>query len=209
MMFSKKTQGFSLLEMLTSVLIISLLVISSYLFAPKLINKAFDSRRKSDLDKIKNVLEMYYNFENRYPDELPDCGQPLSYGNQVLLTSFPCDPVTRQPYSYQTKKINTQSFRLYSMLANWDDPSVIKVGCQGGCGPDCLYNYGISSSNIGLISCSYVCAPGGGKTGTCEIYGDPITSLCPKLYYQDSSCNNECSDPKNRCENASGKNIPY
>jgi len=209
MLSLKKVQGFSLLELLTAVLIISLLIISSYIVAPKLIRKAFDARRKSDLDKIKNILEVYYNFENRYPDELPECGQPLSSGNQVLLPTFPCDPVTHEPYYYQTKKINSQSFRIYALLANSDDPSITKVGCQGGCGSDCEYNYGISSTNIGLLSCSYVCAPGGGSTGSCEIYGDPTVSLCPKLYYKDSTCSNECNKPINRCQNASGKNIPY
>ena len=209
MIFTSKSQGFSLMELLTAILIISLLTISSYLIIPKLIQKAFDSRRKTDLNKIKNVLEMYYNFENRYPDELPACGQPLIYGNQVLLQSIPCDPITHLPYSYQTKKINSQSFRVYAMLANSNDSSITKVGCQGGCGSNCLYNYGVSSSNISLISCSYVCAPGGGKTGFCEIYGDPTVSNCPVLYGKDSTCNNQCSDPKNRCENASGKNIPY
>lgn len=209
MRFSNKSRGFSILELLTTILIISLLTVSSYLVIPKLIKKAYDSRRKTDLDKIKNVLEIYYNNGYRYPDELPACGQPLTYGNQILLPSFPCDPITHQPYYYQTKKINSQSFRVYTILANSDDPSISRVGCQGGCGSDCVYNYGISSSNIGLISCSYVCAPGGGKTGDCEVYGDPTISMCPKLYYKDSTCNNECSDPKNRCENASGKNIPY
>lgn len=209
MRFLNKSRGFSLVELLTAVLVISLLIISSYLVIPRLIKRVFDSRRKSDLDKIKNSLEIYYNFENRYPDELPECGQPLSYGNQIILPSFPCDPLTRQPYYYQTKKINSQSFRIYAMLSNWDDPSVAQVGCQGGCGSDCSYNYGVSSSNIGLINCSYVCAPGGGKEGVCEIYGDPTTSLCPKLYYKDSTCNSECNDPANRCQNASGKSIPY
>ena len=209
MRFFNKSHGFSLIELLTSITLISILVIISYLVFPKLINKAIDSRRKTDLNKIKNVLEMYYNYENRYPDELPECGQPLSFGNQVLLPSFPCDPVTGQPYYYQTKKINSQSFWIYTLLSDWGDPSVVQVGCQGGCGSDCSYNYGISSSNIGLVACSYVCSPGGGKTGSCEIYGDPSTSQCPKLYYQDSTCNNECNKSINRCQNASGKNIPY
>lgn len=204
-----KSRGFSLMELLTAVIIISLLTLSSYLVIPKLISKAFDARRKSDLNKIKNSLEIYYNFENKYPNELPECGQPLLYGNQVILPAFPCDPITHQPYYYQTKKINTQSFRLYTMLSNWNDPSILRVGCQGGCGSDCVYNYGVSSSNVGLINCSYVCAPGGGKEGSCEIFGDPTVSKCPVLYGRDSTCNEECSDSKNRCQNASGKNIPY
>jgi len=59
MRFFNKSQGFSLLELLTSVIIISLLILLSYLVIPKLVNKALDSRRKTDLDKIKNVLEIF------------------------------------------------------------------------------------------------------------------------------------------------------
>lgn len=149
MRLSNKTLGFSLVELLIAIIIISLSVSASYLFIPKLITKAYDTRRKSDLDKIKKSLEVYYNYENHYPDKLPECGQPFIYGTQTILPSFPCDPVTKIPYHYQTKKIDSESFRLYAMLGNWDDSSVYRVGCQGGCGSDCLYNYGISSSNIG------------------------------------------------------------
>lgn len=51
----------------------------------------------------------------------------------------------------------------------------------------------------------YVCAPGGGQSGSCEVYADPERSECPKVYTNNPTCNNECSDPHNRCKNSSGK----
>jgi Tfp pilus assembly protein PilE len=201
----KKSRSFSLFEILITVLLLSALIVTSYLAIPKLIEKAYDARRKADLNKIKTNLEIYYDFAKEFPATLPDCGQPLFYRTQILISSFPCDPVTKLPYYYQTKSGNTQSFRLYAILANSQDVSIAKVGCLGGCGSDCNYNYGVSSTNIGLVQCSYVCSP----SKRCIMYNDPTRSDCPKLYYNDPTCNNECSIPANRCHDESGKNIPY
>lgn len=204
-MFNKNVQSFSIFEILVTIAVLSVLIVTSYLVVPKLIIKAFDARRKSDIYKIKTNLEIYYSFADEYPKILPDCGQPLVYGSQVLMPSVPCDPVTKLSYYYQSKFGYPKSFRLYAQLANTQDPSIAKVGCLGGCGSDCNYNYGVSSTNVDLVRCSYVCAP----NKTCVMYNDPAKSLCPKLYYNDPTCKNECSIPANKCHDESGKNIPY
>ncbi|KKS63324.1 MAG: General secretion pathway protein G [Candidatus Collierbacteria bacterium GW2011_GWF1_42_50] len=183
-----KTRGITLLEVLIVIGILSILAASSSIFIPPLINKAYDARRKADLHSIKVNMDVYYSFAEQYPEELPDCGQPLMYKSQSG---------------------DLQSFRVYTLLSNLSDISISDVGCLGGCGPDCFYNYGVSSANIDLVRCSFVCAPGGGREGSCELYQDAELSLCPNLYYTDSVCKNECGDPKNRCENASGKQKPY
>lgn len=202
-------KGFSLFEILIVITVLSILAIISYLAIPPQINKAFDARRKTDLYKIKTNLEMYYSLAEEFPRVLPDCSQPFMYQNEVILASMPCDPVTKEPYYYQIHGGNPQSYRLYALLTNTNDFSIKDVGCLGGCGPDCFYNYGVSSMNINLTRCSYVCAPGGGRLGSCELYQNPTISLCPKVYNKDPTCNNECNKAINRCQNASGKNIPY
>lgn len=201
-------RGTSLLEILVVITLLSLLIITSYFTLPPQINKAFDTRRKIDLHQIKTNLEIYYSLAEQFPESLPDCGQPLTYRNQIILASIPCDPVTKEPYYYQVKGNSPQSYRLYTLLSNTKDISISDVGCPGGCGPDCSFNYGVSSTNVGLVRCSYVCAPGGGRSGSCELYQNPSISLCPKLYNLDPTCNNECNKTTNRCQNASGKNIP-
>lgn len=206
---STGNQGTSLFEILIVIAILMALIVASYLVIPSQINKAFDARRKTDLYKIKTNLEIYYSLAEEFPRVLPDCGEPLMYQNEVILASMPCDPTTKKPYYYQTHTGQPQSYRLYALLTNTNDFSIKDVGCLGGCGPDCSYNYGVSSMNVNLIRCSYVCAPGGGKSGSCELYQNPDISLCPKIYNKDPTCNNECSNPKNRCQNASGKHIPY
>ncbi|MFH0749939.1 MAG: hypothetical protein V1917_03460 [Candidatus Gottesmanbacteria bacterium] len=55
---------------------------------------------------------------------------------------------------------------------------------------------------------NYVCAPGGGQLGFCEVFDDPDRSLCPFVYLDDPTCQNKCDDKNNRCKNSSGKYIP-
>ncbi|MCL4384207.1 prepilin-type N-terminal cleavage/methylation domain-containing protein [Patescibacteria group bacterium] len=203
-----KQSGFSLVEIMISVAILAMLMVVSYMVMPSLINRAYDARRKADLQKIKTYLESYYSDAGTYPRELPNCGQPLEFNQKVVSPIIPCDPVSNEPYVYHTKGGEPQSFQVYTLLTYDQDESIKLVGCEGGCGPDCIYNYGISSTNAGLVRCSYVCAPGGGKLGDCELFNDPSMSQCPKLYGRDSTCNLECGNVNNRCKNASGKNIP-
>jgi len=92
-------------------------------------------------------------------------------------------------------------------LENLQDGGIDKVGCQNGCGPECQYNYGLSSSNI-LVNegcvVTYSCSPG----GRCIEYEDPAISECPQIFINDSSCQNACSDRANRCHDERGKKIP-
>jgi len=206
---NKNRRGVLLAEVLVTAFLVMAITFFSFLAILKQLARARDARRKADLDRLKIAMEEYYFTFLRYPRELPDCGQPLLVNNSKILAAIPCDPKTGQPYYYESKRGNGQYFRIYALLEDGRDNSIDFARCRGGCGGDCQYNYGVSSANVALISCSYVCAPGGGKTGSCELYNDPEISLCPKLYYRDATCQGECSNPANRCQNASGKNIPY
>lgn len=207
---SKNSPGVTLIEVLIVILILMILILASYLIVPHQIAKARDASRKADLLKIRTALEEYYDSQGEFPGELPKCGEPLILGKTTLINNLPCDPITNQSYYYETKRGgDTSYYRLYANLENNDDISIDFAKCRGGCGLDCNYNYGISSTNVSLVRCSYVCAPGGGRSGSCELYHNPEISLCPKLYYQDSTCNNECRLAQYKCQNASGKNIPY
>lgn len=201
-------QGITLIEVMIAMAILSIVSVSSFVVIQTQTERAYDGRRKSDLHNIKINLENYFDVADEYPAELPECNAPLMHGNQIVMAQVPCDPITLEKYFYKIIKDDNQAYRLYTLLANEDDLSVEYVGCKGGCGPNCEYNYGVSSPNIGLEKCSYVCAPGGGQLGSCERYEDPVLSQCPVLYEGDPTCRNECGTPKNRCKNASGKNKP-
>lgn len=202
--------GFSLFEILIFVIVWSLLATTSYLVIPPILVKVRDAQRKSHLRKISQALEQYYESKKEFPDTLPDCGQPLSLTSTTVLSSIPCDPASKESYLYQ--KTNS-SYRLYANLENDQDSIISTIKCHFGCGPNCSYNYGVSSTNILLENCLpdpiiYACSPGGGTIGICDQYDNPQLSDCPFTYPDDPTCNGDCGDPKKRCKNASGKHVP-
>lgn len=215
-MKKKHFSGFSLTEILISAAVILALAIFSLLFIPKQITKAKDARIKTNLHQIYMALEDYYDSSSSFPESLPTCGEPLINNGHVYLPSIPCSPFDNSNYFYQSGSDNAGKwFKIYSKLGNSDDNIIVLVGCSQGCGPECQYNYGASSTNTSLDRCltptptqtpiKYACSPGNNK---CDQYDDPVMSQCPKVYENDPTCNNECSIPANRCKNASGKHKP-
>lgn len=119
------------------------------------IYRAQDARRKSDLTKLKQIFQDYYNDHGEYPptDVLQNYCQNGS--NPVLSsyrTQLACDPVTKQAYLYFTypdSTTRTAGFRLMTRLHNLDDPAITQLKCQPdqGCGLGLGYEayvYGVS-----------------------------------------------------------------
>lgn len=206
-MKNKVSKGVTLIEILVVFVIVSILVLASFLAAGAQLKKARDSKRKSDLEKIKTALYNYYLDTDCFPQEIPQCGQSLALNDMVYLSNFPCDWKNKS-YVYQTANTECNKwFKLFTLLENTDDPSIVKVGCQYGCGPECKYNYGVSSTNVSLNEgCVkyYACTP----SGNCEVFEDPQKSRCPIIFINDPTCQNLCNLRKNRCHDESGKRVP-
>jgi len=95
-------KGFTLLELLVVIGIISILVtmsFSSYSTAQK---KSRDAKRKNDLKAIQNAFEQYYSICGyKYPASLPSAGTKLiatttdcpSLSSNVDLITIPSDPL--------------------------------------------------------------------------------------------------------------------
>lgn len=232
----KKPQGkgksFSLIEILVVIAILGVLAISSYIGISQQFKKVRDARRKADLNILRNALEEYYDSRNCYLETLPPCYSSLKLENNEFLSSIPCDPKTHFDYAYVSSGYQCSGhYKLYTKLELIDDPIIDFVSCRFGCGPECQYNYGVSSPNVGLDYCTptppppttapttqplpptitpvqYVCAPGGGQSGLCEPFAIPTLSECPEIYPDNPTCNNACSTPANRCKSAKGKYVP-
>lgn len=156
---NKKTKpGFTLIELLITIAIIAILVVIAVWSITQNLAKARDSKRKSDLDRLKIAFEDYYGDNQAYPpaDSLADCG---SSSLAPYLGSIPCDPKTKTAYCYVYDIDNAgQNYRIYSSLENNNDPIVRELSCDEDptyCGyeNECSswghrFNYGVSSANV-------------------------------------------------------------
>ena len=209
---NKRSFGFSLFEILAAVLVLSLMIFSSYIFIPPKFAQSRDARRKSDLNRIKKALMEYYDVSGTFPETMNNCNLPLIVDKAVVLDRIPCDPSKKTPYFIEIN-LSENWFKAYTNLENLKDSDIIYFRCQQGCGPECAYNYGVSSPNTKIDTCMpppllYACSPGGGGEGDCEQYDNPYLSECPQVFMEDPTCQNLCGDNRFRCKDSSGKHVP-
>lgn len=216
-----RTRGISLIEILIVIVVLGIVVIFVFLNISIQIAKAHDAERKGDMDLMEKFIEEYYLDTGCYPISIPLCNNVFRLNDKTFLSNIPCDPTTNFSYVY-VSEINScpRWFQLYGNLEYIQDKIVDKLGCRNGCGPECQFNYGVSSSNVRLnpfcdtpipsssplplggSPLQYVCAPG----GECEVFANPELSGCPNIYLDDPTCQNDpCKDKNYRCHDASGK----
>jgi len=166
------------MEVMIVMAVIAILVqlgLSAYLSVQK---KARDGKRKADLAKIADTLEMYLNDNAIYPNALGgliegcatgacEWGAPFVAANGTLYSAkLPTDPLKSQQYAYETVG---KGYRLYSWLENTKDSSIpVLGGYNTNCGATIekiVYcNYVISSENVPAPT-PYFVAGASGATG--------------------------------------------
>jgi general secretion pathway protein G len=185
----KKTNGFTLIEILVVMVIIGVLTsiaIASFTGTQK---KSRDAQRKSDLRQIGISLESYYNDKKIYPlgigGKIYGCGAAgiCSWGGSwtdvkgtVYMVKLPADPTSGNEYYYVS---DGTKYQIYARLENDLDKDIPKVQGQTAtytatdCGTlEC--NYAAFSSNT---SAGTAAPAGGGSKGggseDCGIVGCP------------------------------------
>ena len=130
---NKKQFGFTLIELILVMAILSTMsiLILSNIFAS--LAKGRDSRRKQDLSHIPQALELYKLDQNpqAYPTGALDnlCNQCWSSGSNcsgnIYIRKFPCDPVGGQttPYFFERDLNDTLKYELVACLENPADNS--------------------------------------------------------------------------------------
>ncbi len=106
----KRINGFSLIELIvviTIMMVVTAVGIVSYQGANR---SARDSRRKSDLEKVRTALEMYKQENRTYP-ATPDLITSGGY-----LSEWPSDPQTGKTYQYQL--LTNYTYRVWACLEN-------------------------------------------------------------------------------------------
>lgn len=158
--------GFTLIETLIVISLLGLLSGLGITVGKTQLDKGYDSSRKTDLKKLTTAFEEFYNDNECYPTntqwQSATCGSVPDF-LAPYMKSFPCDPVTRLPYTYQTTD-NTgeycdgtcgtcSGYRILASLSNKSDNDIYEVGCDPveGCGipteDNRPLNWGIAMGN--------------------------------------------------------------
>jgi len=182
MMLVKNIKGFTLVELLVviAILILMIMILVGTLNPIALVNKARDSRRKKDLNRIKVSFEEYFNDKGCYPNDLPperwltnlmspeNCGSNSVFGK--WLGPWPCDP-NGQPYQIRVgyDPACPKWFKILARLENRQDEAINIIGAS-----ETDYNYAVSSDNI---------SPG----GYLGDYNPACEANCYK--FEDDECN--------------------
>lgn len=139
--------GFSLVEIIVVMSIISILVGLMWGNFFSSLDRSRDTKRKKDLGAIAQALELYFNDMKVYPTRMDiyfdaSLSNPTITPMVIYMERVPQDP-QGYDYCYMTDS-NASYFRLYANLDNNKDSQLLSstVDCGGR-----TYNYGISSSN--------------------------------------------------------------
>lgn len=197
-MTTKQHKGFTIAEIQVVVIIIVILGLAVLIGINPIaqIFKGFDARRKADLNKIKIALEAYYADHECYPNfPLVDSQNRPSYAcdSDILkpyLTSMPCDPSTKQPYTlFLTPAGSTcpQNYAIYAQIYSFFDNQANSIDYC----PDTVAMYSAGMRNVDIIEgCSsrQICFTWYGcQNGACvPVAQDQLPSCSPA--YCDSDC---------------------
>src|SRR3989344_6320430 len=150
---TKQRDGFTLLELLVVIAVISLLATTVVVRVDQVRKQARDIRRLADLIQLSNALELYYADHNRYPDTCNGsgvtAGHATSYGdcdnNYIMdlsnyISRLPIDPrgdSADKGYMYYVSgdADAQQHYKLFSY--NSTEEEVLRTDPFARCAPSC------------------------------------------------------------------------
>ncbi|MEX1052552.1 MAG: prepilin-type N-terminal cleavage/methylation domain-containing protein [Patescibacteria group bacterium] len=95
----RKNFGFTLIEIIIVLGIISILMMLGLVSYPNLQKKARDASRVAEVDNIRSALELYRTNNSYYPESLSDLTE-----NSLYLQTIPTDPLSpKHSYTYVPK----------------------------------------------------------------------------------------------------------
>lgn len=144
---TKPFNGFTLVELLVVISIISVLVTLVVGGFRSSQARGRDVQRKSDLKQVANALELYYSDYGKYPDTLT-WRTTFTDGKTVYFKTLPDDPTSSLDYFYRVVDSPTnQKFQLFAYLENTEDPDCINANCAA-----VSYSCGSKSCNFSVTS---------------------------------------------------------
>ncbi|MBP9670538.1 type II secretion system protein [Candidatus Woesebacteria bacterium] len=152
----KIRSGFTLIEILIVVTILSVVSITAFTTLGKQRTKAEDLSMKTDLTRLKTAFEEYYNDHNCYPPEewFADASNITGDELRPYLSQIPLNKKTDQPYVLEKDQTGCNWFKIYTTLNNPDDPQAVLLRTLDPLTGSTLGNFGVSSSNT-VVSIFY------------------------------------------------------
>jgi len=90
---AKKNQGFTFVELLVVITIIGVIFASGIVAFTSITIRSRDTRRRSDLEAIRQSLEMCRSLSGEYPSAIYDAGGiSCSASGPILMSIVPTDP---------------------------------------------------------------------------------------------------------------------
>ncbi len=200
----KNDSGFTLAELLIVISILVILGLTALVgLNPMLqILKGYDARRKADLYQIKGAFEAYYADHDCYPPStvLSQCGSNVL---EPYLASIPCDPNTKEPYSFYSGTSESatcpQKFAVYADMSNKADPEGNRITYC----PNTIAQFSPNELYTDLVEgCS-------GQEVCLSLYGCR-TGICQKLFVDSfptcgfTYCTSDCNGINCAQKNARG-----
>jgi|SRR3989344_4546994 len=154
-------KGFTLIEILIVVAIIALLATIVLVGVGSFRSRGRDARRISDLNNVRNVLELYFSKEGSYPDEATwDDLEAEIKAKAIGVDYLPHDPTTNWDYGYCTPVGDTSQYTIAAHLEDGSNPALTQHPQAFRCDP-------------GTIG-----GPPGAAAEACGIKGAPTSKLC-------------------------------
>ncbi|MCX6731184.1 MAG: prepilin-type N-terminal cleavage/methylation domain-containing protein [Candidatus Roizmanbacteria bacterium] len=128
-------KGFTLVEILVVVTIISLLASIAAVSYSRFVKQSRDARRKTDIEQIRASIELYRNFKGTYPAPPMNFGTgALQDGTTVYMSKIPSDPMSSSPTSNTYFYTSSGTFQDYTLCAYIEggDTSVSLNSCGSG-----------------------------------------------------------------------------
>ena len=124
----KKRNGFTIIELIFIIMIISILIMISFPRLTDIINKAYDTKIQKAVGTFRNFMSMFYQENNKYPDTtndfeelkndvLIDYGEIPDLDEYVKSHNYSADNDS-DPKTYELELVSSKTNKTYIITPN-------------------------------------------------------------------------------------------